>query len=72
MAVVLLVLGVATLLCRLLQRVDMSHCSRGGVCSSPPPAFTVELGLMLPVVIWVQILSEMHLDDVLCWNTSLI
>lgn len=71
MAVFLLVLNVSTLLCRLLQRVDTSHCSRGGVCFSSPPVSTGELSLMLPVKVWVQILSEMHLGDVLCWNISL-
>lgn len=71
MTILLLVLDVVALLCRLLQQAHMGHCSRG-VCSSSPIILTGELGLMLPVKVWVQILCEMHLDDVLCWNTTLV
>lgn len=71
MGILLLALDVATLLCRLLLQAHAGFCSRGLVRSGSPPVSTGELGPMLPVKVWVQILCEMHLD-VLCWNTSLV
>lgn len=71
MAILLLVLDVVTLLCTLLQQAHVGCCARG-VCSSSPIISTGELGLTLLMKVWVQILCETHLDDVLCWNTTLV
>lgn len=49
MAVLLLILDVALLLCRVLQQVDMRCCSRRVVHSSSPLLLTGALGLLLPV-----------------------